>query len=68
VETGILLSSGLVAGDALMGIVVAGFATVGLDIGFGANVMAALTGNAIFATAMYFLLGLWVYNFSVKSK
>ncbi len=68
VETGILLASGLVAGDALMGIVVAGAATLGLNIGFGANFIPGLTGNAIFATAMYFLLGLWVYNFSVKSK
>jgi len=68
VETGILLASGLVAGDALMGIVVAGIATAGLEIGFGANVLTGLTGNAVFATAMYFLLGLWVYRFSVKSK
>ncbi|EQB87128.1 putative OPT family oligopeptide transporter [Clostridium punense] len=68
VEAGILLASGLVAGDALMGIVVAGIATAGLNIGFGATLLPALTGNAIFSTAMYFLLGLWVYNFSVKSK
>ncbi|MEG0771903.1 oligopeptide transporter, OPT family [Clostridium sp.] len=68
VETGILLASGLVAGDALMGIVVAGIATFGLNIGFGATFMTALTGNALFATAMYFLLGFWVYKFSIKSK
>ena len=66
VEKGILLASGLVAGDALMGIVVAGFATVGLDIGFGAKLLPGLAGSNEFSTIMFFALGLWIYMFSTK--
>lgn len=66
VEKGILLASGLVAGDALMGIVVAGIATVGADIGFGANILPAITGSPEFSTLMFFALGLWIYLYSTK--
>lgn len=66
VEKGILLASGLVAGDALMGIVVAGIATVGLDIGFGAKLLPGLAGSHEFSTIMFFALGLWIYMFSTK--
>ncbi|MEG1254287.1 oligopeptide transporter, OPT family [Clostridium sp.] len=60
VERGILISSGLVAGDALMGIVVAGFATFGLDVAFGLN-FAGLTQNSIFSTAIFIALGVVIY-------
>lgn len=66
VEKGILLASGLVAGDALMGIVVAGIATVGLDIGFGVKLLPGLAGSHEFSTLMFFGLGLWIYLFSTK--
>jgi putative OPT family oligopeptide transporter len=66
VEKGILLASGLVAGDALMGIVVAGIATVGLDVGFGAKLIPGLAGNATFSTLIFFGLGLWIYMFATK--
>jgi putative OPT family oligopeptide transporter len=66
VEKGILLASGLVAGDALMGIVVAGIATVGLDIGFGAKLLPGLAASPEFATIMFFALGLWIYMFATK--
>jgi len=66
VEKGILLASGLVAGDALMGIVVAGIATVGLDIGFGIKLLPGLAGSHEFSTLMFFGLGLWIYLFSTK--
>ena len=66
VEKGILLASGLVAGDALMGIVVAGIATVGLDIGFGVKLFPGLAGSHEFSTIMFFALGLWIYLFSTK--
>jgi len=66
VEKGILLASGLVAGDALMGIVVAGVATVGLDIGFGAKLLPGLAASPEFATIMFFALGLWIYMFATK--
>jgi putative OPT family oligopeptide transporter len=66
VEKGILLASGLVAGDALMGIVVAGIATVGLDIGFGAKLLPGLAASPEFSTMMFFALGLWIYLYSTK--
>ena len=46
-EKGILLASGLVAGDALMGIVVAGIATAGLDIGFGAKLFPGTSSKSM---------------------
>lgn len=66
VEKGILISSGLVAGDALMGIVVAGFATLGLDIAFGTRILPGLTQNPIFATAIFVVLGILIYTISCR--
>ncbi|MBU3142509.1 OPT family oligopeptide transporter [Clostridium sp. CF012] len=66
VEKGILLASGLVAGDALMGIVVAGVATVGLDIGFGERLLPGLAASPSFSTMMFFGLGLWIYLYATK--
>ncbi|MGH4119368.1 OPT family oligopeptide transporter [Clostridium sp.] len=66
VEKGILLSSGLVAGDALMGIVVAAIATIGLDIGFGAKLFKGLASSNEFSIIMFFALGLWIYLFASK--
>ena len=58
VEKGILISSGLVAGDALMGIVVAGFATFGLDVAFGTKILPSITQSPIFATIIFVALGI----------
>lgn len=66
VEKGILISSGLVAGDALMGIVVAGFATLGLDVAFGSRILPGLTQNSIFATAIFVVLGMLIYTISCR--
>lgn len=67
VEVGILLSSGLVAGDALMGIVVAGFATAGINIAIG-NKFAAITQNPLFSTAIFVLLGFIMYRITCKDS
>lgn len=66
VEKGILLASGLVAGDALMGIVVAGAATLGLKIGFGTTLIPALAASSEFSTLTFFALGLWIYMYATK--
>ena len=63
VEKGTLLASGLVAGDALMGIVVAGLAAAQVDIAFGANFLGQ---SNLFAFIMFLLLGVWIYMFSCK--
>ena len=46
-----------------MGIVVAGFATLGLDVAFGLN-FAGLTQNSIFSTAIFIALGVIIYIIS----
>lgn len=66
VEKGILISSGLVAGDALMGIVVAGFATFGLDVAFGTKILPSITQSPIFATIIFVALGILIYTISCK--
>jgi len=66
VEKGTLLASGLVAGDALMGIVVAGLAAAQVPIAFGKNFLPGITQSNLFACVMFLLLGLWIYMFSCK--
>jgi putative oligopeptide transporter, OPT family len=67
VERGILFSSGLIAGDALVGILIAFFAYIQYDIGIFKN--APLSGNSWFALAMFLLLCLFTYLFTnVKNK
>ena len=67
-ERGILLSSGLVAGDALMGIVIAAFAGLGIDIAFGKNIMPSITGNPITASLAFLILAYWVYSFTTRVR
>jgi len=66
VEKGTLLASGLVAGDALMGIVVAGLVAANVNIAFGKNFLTGITQSNLFACVMFLLLGLWIYMFSCK--
>ncbi|KRQ87461.1 OPT oligopeptide transporter protein [Caloramator mitchellensis] len=66
IEKGVLLASGMVAGDALMGILVAAFAGLGIDIAFGAKIAPALTSNPWTAAVVLLAFSYWVYNFSVK--
>lgn len=65
-EKGILLASGLVAGDALMGIVVAAFAGLGVNIAIGKTIAPGVTGNPITASIAFLLLAFWVYSFAAK--
>lgn len=66
VEKGILLASGIVAGDALMGIVVAVFAALSIDIGFGAKIIPEIAGEPLTATIAFFLFSLWIYTYTIK--
>ena len=66
VEKGTLLASGLVAGDALMGIIVAGLVATNVNIAFGKGILTGLTQSNLFAFIMFILLGLWIYMFSSK--
>lgn len=65
-ERGVLLASGLVAGDALMGIVIASFAGLGINIAFGKTLVPGITGNPITASIAFLLLAFWVYSYTAK--
>ncbi|MGJ7046192.1 OPT family oligopeptide transporter [Thermoanaerobacterium thermosulfurigenes] len=68
-EKGILISSGLVAGDALMGLVIAIFAGLKINIGFGAN---WITNSGALASwislLMFVLLGIYLYGYTVRDN
>lgn len=67
-ERGVLLASGLVAGDALMGIVVAAFAGLGINIAWGKTLVPAVTGSPITASIAFLLLSYWVYHYAANTK
>ena len=66
VERGILLASGLVAGDALMGIVVGACVALKIDIGFGPKWFPAIAASQLLAFVMFLLLAIWVYFYSTR--
>jgi uncharacterized oligopeptide transporter (OPT) family protein len=68
IEKGILLCSGLVAGDALIGILIAGFITFGKDLSaFGAK-FGAITQNPTIGFIMFIILGGWIFTQVVSGK
>ena len=66
VEMGILLASGLVAGDALIGIVIGIFAALGTDIAYGKQFFPVIAGSQLLAFGMFLLLAIWVYWYSTS--
>lgn len=68
IEKGTLLASGLVAGDAIIGIIIALFVTLNINIGFGANIAPAITQSDILTFVMFILLGGWIYKVAVKKS
>lgn len=68
-ERGILLASGLVAGDAIMGIIIAIFATANINIAVGSNIIPGFTGSPWTAIILFLALAVWMYyHTSRKSK
>ena len=68
IEKGILLSSGLVAGDALIGILLAVFITLGKDLSsFGAK-FGAITTNSTVGFVIFAALAIWIYAQVVSGK
>jgi putative OPT family oligopeptide transporter len=69
-EKGILLASGLVAGDALIGIIIAIFAALkertGFDLAFGTNILPQITQKNWTAAILFFLFAVWVYTYTSK--
>ncbi|WP_291649343.1 oligopeptide transporter, OPT family [Clostridium sp.] len=70
VEKGILISSGLVAGDALIGILVAGLTGFGLNevVGIGPKLLPVLAESKEFALVMFLILTYLVYKYIISDK
>ncbi len=66
VEKGILLASGLVAGDALVGIVIGIFAALGTDIALGTKWFPSIAGSQLTPFVMFLLLAVWMYVYSTR--
>lgn len=66
VDRGVLLASGLVAGDALIGILIAVLAVLEVNIGIGATMFPALAESNLLSFIMFLALGTWVYVFAIR--
>jgi uncharacterized oligopeptide transporter (OPT) family protein len=64
VDKGVLLASGMVAGDALIGIVIGLFAAIGFKIGFGQVLFPAIAKSSLLSLAMFLLLAGWMFWYS----
>lgn len=65
VEKGILLSSGLVAGDAITGIVIGIFAALNISINFGSRLVPQ---SSIITFIIFLLFAIWIYFFTTRRK
>ncbi|MDF2880697.1 MAG: putative oligopeptide transporter, family [Clostridiaceae bacterium] len=67
-EKGILLASGLVAGDALVGIVIAVFAIFKIDkaVAFGPKLFGDAASSPWPAAVIVTLLCIWIYKYTIK--
>ena len=66
VEKGILLASGLVAGDALIGIVIGIFAAMGTNIAFGLTLFPGIAKSNLLAFIMFLLLSIWIFVYATR--
>jgi putative OPT family oligopeptide transporter len=66
VEKGILLASGIVAGDALIGIVIGACVALSIDIGFGAKMFPVVSTSQLLAFVMFLLLAVWIYVYATN--
>ncbi|MBA3013193.1 MAG: oligopeptide transporter, OPT family [Proteobacteria bacterium] len=66
VEKGILLASGLVAGDALIGIVIGIFAAIGTNIAFGLTLFPVIAKSNLAAFIMFLLLAIWIFIYATR--
>jgi putative OPT family oligopeptide transporter len=68
VDKGVLLASGMVAGDALIGIVIGLFAAVGTKIAFGPMLFPAVAKSPLLSLVMFLLLAGWMYWYSCSRE
>ncbi len=69
-EKGVLTASGLVAGDALMGILIAVFAFAEVDkkIAIGPKILGDVATNPWFSLVFLVILCVWFYRYTTKVK
>lgn len=68
VERGTLIASGLVAGDALTGIIIGIFAALNIQIDFLAGIIPNEGLRNFVSLAVFVILGIWLYNYSCRFK
>lgn len=68
IERGTLIASGLVAGDALTGIIIGVFAAINIKIDFLAGIIPNESLKNLVSLGIFVLLALWLYNYSCKFK
>lgn len=66
VERGTLIASGLVAGDALTGIVIGIFAAVNIKTNFLAGIIPSEGIRNLVSIGIFVLLAIWLYNYSIR--
>jgi len=67
-EKGVLLSSGIVAGDALVGILIAGFITAGIDLTSVGKKLGAISGSPWTALVFIFIVCIYIYMNVISGK
>ena len=69
VERGVLVSSGLIAGDALLGIAFAALSIMGVNITFGPKVLPEfITNNTVITVIAGVLYFVWMFRYITKKK
>ncbi len=68
VERGTLIASGLVAGDALTGILIGVFAALNIKTDFLASIIPNESLKNLVSLGVFVLLALWLYNYSCRFK
>lgn len=66
-DSGVLYASGLVAGDAIVGVIGAGLAVGGISLGFGAGLLPEGIANAV-CLAAFALMAVSIYTTTKKNK
>lgn len=68
VERGTLIASGLVAGDAITGILIGVFAALNIKIDFLAGIIPNESFRNLVSLGMFVILAIWLYNYSCRFK
>jgi len=68
VERGILISSGLVAGDALTGILIGAFAALNIQTNFLASIIQNEAIRNLVSVGVFVVLGGWLYRYSCNVR